>query len=94
MHFKCYVTLENIDPAVLWDICKNYGFQLAARKSKESLICVSQSYDGEELRLRMRKLLQDLTGNSLKILRYKIESIVLDSKYKDVEGFINESSDS
>lgn len=97
LYYESHITIEPVFGELLLtlkNVCSNYGFRVAnliMRKedgaeviSKDDTFCSAKSDSYEDLHTRMLKLLQTLnTDYGYKIYRYKIESVVLDSKIED-----------
>lgn len=108
LYFECHVTIEPVFDERLEQfksICSSHRFHVAElllkkratdteKRSAKDSFCTGRSADGEELRVRMRKLIKELQSNEFEVWRYKIEDTVLDSKFNDIEGLLDVTSNS
>lgn len=103
LYYECHITIEPVfeDRLIqLQEVASTHSFKVAnliLRKShsdpgipaQDDTFCSAKSDNLETLRAQMLLMLENLMAFGYKILRYKIESIVIDSKKEDCYGFLN-----
>jgi hypothetical protein len=96
-YFEAHVTIEPVFDERLdnfAEICSKYKFRVAELlmkkreehqelRSKYDSFCTGRGVSYKDLELRMIELIKNLKQREYKVWRYKIESTLLDSKYKD-----------
>lgn len=99
IYLESHVTVEPVfdeDLESFKSVCNNHGYHVAnllmqKRKedtevrSKSDSFCTSHGQDMWELKDRMFSLLNDLKQTNIKVWRYKIEEVPMDSRYNDSE---------
>jgi hypothetical protein len=90
LYYECHVTIEPVQDERLTEfsnICSSYGFKVATLLMQKSLdrsnldsFCTGKATNFAFLKARMDFLLSDLNKAKFNVYRYKIESILLDSK--------------
>jgi hypothetical protein len=95
MIYECHITIEPVFESKLLTvkaIASEYDFKVAELLMKKGHDMETSRYDTfmtghsknyEELVEDMRCLIEDLKTEDIKVWRYKIEDIVLDSRYED-----------
>lgn len=98
LYYESHVTIEPLhDPVDLDNIrglCKVHGFRLAdllmqkrpedtPERSKHDTFCTGRSVDLNIIQLRMFELVYALHAAGYQVWRYKIESVLIDSKVDD-----------
>lgn len=89
-YYESHVTIEPIDDtdrmALMSVLCGKYKFRIAdllmknREKSRLDTFCSSRGPDAAELTNRMTSLVQRLQAHGFEVWRYKIESVIVDSK--------------
>ncbi|SRR6266849_3503544 len=96
-YFECHVTINPVYRNRLdyfKEICKKYNFRVAEllmkKRSEDTPIlsqydsfCTGRSINYMELFDNMVDLITELKQNNFKVLRYKIENTLLDSRQND-----------
>lgn len=97
-YYESHVTVEPIFDeqklAVFQDICRAYKFRIAEllmqkraedkpERSKYDTFCSSRNCDGFDLQRNMLELVKSCQALGIKVWRYKIEDVILDSKIDD-----------
>lgn len=106
LYFESHITIEPVfderrEQASA--IAKNNGFRLAdllmkkrteqtEERSDKDTFMTSHGKFFEDIEQRMRDVVVELQKEGFKVWRYKIEDVVLDSRYEDVFGLLNISS--
>lgn len=95
IYYECHVTIEPVFDERLDKfkrICEKYKFRAAdlflqkrkedlpTRSSKDSF-CTSKGLDFEEIKVRMKQLVEDLRKESCQVWRQKIEAVILDDRF-------------
>ncbi len=92
MIYECHITIDPVFNERLEqfkNICKDYNFKVAKllmandRLSDKDSFCTGHSKSLIEIQNKMLNLLAALKENNYAIRRYKIEQILLDSRYND-----------
>lgn len=95
---ECHITISPVfdERLVLAEeIAKNYNFKVAnllmqrrkedtPERSKNDTFMTGHDKDLHNIRTRMIDLISDLRDNGFDVWRYKIEDILVDSKFLDV----------
>lgn len=104
LYFECHVTIEPVFGERLklaQDLSRNHKFKVAEllMKKRDShdefepsdydTFTTGHSKYYSDIRDRMIALIENLKNNEFKILRYKIEDTVCDSKRSDYLGVLN-----
>jgi len=98
LYFECHITLDPVFDEKLMklqELCKNFKFKVAKllyrkRQDEDCVIstddsfCTGHASSLEDITQRMLALIVTLKENGYKIIRYKIENIIIDSRMKDV----------
>lgn len=105
LYYECHITIEPIlDAQQLFNLSalvSKYKFKVAdllmkkrghntLERSEYDTFVSSRDIDKEVLRNRMLDLLEELKLLNYKVWRYKIESVILDSKFDDKYGIIHD----
>ena len=102
LYLECHITLEPMDEdrrAWINDLIKPYGFKLAKllmqkrnvdtpERSKYDTFCTAHAPPEEwtQLVVRMTSCIKDLQSKDFKVWRYKIESVMMDSREEEIAG--------
>lgn len=102
MYFECHITIEPVFDerlSQIKEIATRHGFRVADllfQKRKEDTPTLSK-YDTfmtmhhvflEDMKFAMINLISELIESGFKVLRYKIEDIVLDSRIEDCYNLV------
>jgi hypothetical protein len=104
IYFETHVTIEPIFDERLKEasaIAGKHGFKIATllmkkrvedteTRSKYDTFMTSHSMSLQTSKDRIHSLIKELKLNDFKVWRYKIEDIVLDSRYEDVFNLLKE----
>jgi hypothetical protein len=93
-YYECHVTIEPIEPTstrfgVLQLVTERHGFKLAKLymqkgvRSDKDAFCTAHSKSWEDIYVRMSAVVRALKFECFEVRRYKIESVVLDSRHGD-----------
>jgi len=105
LYYESHITVEPVfdDRLELFrEICKAFGFKVAdllmqkrkvdtPERSVYDTFCTGRHRDYKEIYHRMRGLIATLQRNGYEVWRYKIEDAILDSRYDDVLGVLDDS---
>jgi hypothetical protein len=90
-YYESHITIEPVEGdrlQIFTDICDKYGFRVATllmqkslERSKLDSFTTGKDKDYYRLKDRMFELITELRASHFNIFRYKIEGIVLDTKY-------------
>lgn len=97
LYYEAHVTIEPVfDTDLLFatELAKAHGFKIAnllmqkrvedtPERSKHDTFMTGHSKDGTDLLTRMLALIEDLNSSGMKVWRYKIEIVALDSRIND-----------
>lgn len=98
LYYESHITIEpggEEDRKEIEEIIRGYGFKLAEllmkkrdndtpERSKFDTFCTGHGTHIDQLSARMYSCVKHLQEDGFKVWRYKIESVVIDSKHTDV----------
>lgn len=101
--FECHVTINPVygnDLEVVRIIAESHNFKVAnllmqrrkedtPERSKNDTFMTGHAKDYSTMKERMLNIVNNLQSHGYKVWRYKIEEIVIDSKYDDCFNLIN-----
>lgn len=103
IYYEAHVTIEPIfdDRLTLAaDIAKNHKFKIAnllmqkrqmdlPERSMYDTFMTAHGQSEEVIKDQILSLIEDLKKNDFKVWRYKIEDVIVDSKFNDILGVFN-----
>lgn len=103
IYFESHITIEPVfgtDLEKFKNICSDYKFRVAtlllqkrkednAERSKNDSFCTGRGSELDELETRMLNLSKHLIKENFIVWRYKIESVLIDSRYDDSKLHLN-----
>ena len=106
IYFESHITIEPVfdnDLEKFKNICSDYKFHVAtlllqkrkedsAERSKNDSFCTGRGSELNDLKNRMLNLVQHLIKENFVVWRYKIESVLIDSRYDDSKFPLNKST--
>lgn len=99
LYFECHVTIDPVYGAKYEGfkrICDSLGFKIAnlvmkrssvtarERPNEEDEFCTARDSNYDDMRERMKQLIEVLQRNGFRVRRYKIEDTLIDSRKCDV----------
>lgn len=94
IYYECHITIEPVDEVLTLPLLKltveRYGFRVAdlllqnGSKSRVDTFISGRGDSYESLYARMRSVVTEIQSVGLKVWRYKIENVVLDSRVEQL----------
>ncbi len=91
IYYECHITVEPVEGnrlQIFTEVCDKFGFKVATLLMQKSLdrskldsFTTGKDKDYYRLKDRMYDLITELRTSNFNIFRYKIEGILLDTKY-------------
>lgn len=106
LYYECHITVEPVFDdklELMKELCRSYQFRVAdllmqkrkadsPARSMYDTFCTGRHKDYKTLEARMELLIRDLQLWGFKVWRYKIEDALIDSRYNDTLGAVEDTT--